>query len=280
MTHPAAGVPGAPPDPLVDAVGTRHVRAGDEARIVSIVPSITELLCDLGLADRLVARTGFCIHPRDTVRRIPKIGGTKDVDLDKLLALRPTHVIVNIDENRRETVDALRGHVPHIVVTHPLAPDDNVALYRLVGAIFSAEAAAESLVAQFQAALAAAQGAVASLARERVLYLIWRDPWMTVTRDTYVSRTLAVVGWDTMPERAEKRYPEVMLDAATLDGVASVMLSTEPYMFRERHVAELAAFPALAGRRVMLVDGEATSWYGSRAITGLGYLAQLRLRTA
>jgi len=97
---------------LVDAAGTEHVRAARNPRIVCLVPSITELLCDLGLAPALVGRTGF-LHPsRELVRRIPKLGGTKDVDLDKLRSLAPTHVIVNIDENRKEDAHALAGFVP------------------------------------------------------------------------------------------------------------------------------------------------------------------------
>ena len=117
----------APPDTR-DAAGTVHPAAGRDARIVSLVPSLTELVCDLGLADRLVGRTGFCIHPWETVRRIPKVGGTKDVDLAKLRVLEPTHVLLNVDENRRETAEALSEFVEHVIVTHPLRPRDNLAL--------------------------------------------------------------------------------------------------------------------------------------------------------
>ena len=114
--------------------------------------------------------------------------------------------------------------------------------------------------------------------RERVLYLIWRNPWMTVSRDTYLSRTLALAGWDTVPAAADARYPVVTLDAAQATGMDRVLLSSEPYRFRERHVAELGE---LLGRLctpppVTLIDGELTSWYGSRAIRGLDYLRELR----
>ena len=261
---------------MIDALGVRHPPAGRDARIVSLVPSITELVCDLGLAPRLVGRTGFCVHPRATLKGIPKIGGTKDVDLDALRALAPTHVIVNVDENRKETVDAIAGFVPHVVVTHPLAPRDNLALYQLIGGIFGREGEAEALCARFEAAFAETERAAAGFAPQRVLYLIWRDPWMTVSRDTYIARTLALVNWETVPEHAATRYPEVALDERTLGGVDLVLASGEPYMFRERHVAELAAMPALAGKRVALIDGEMTSWYGSRAIAGLVYLPRFR----
>jgi ABC-type Fe3+-hydroxamate transport system substrate-binding protein len=265
---------------LRDAAGTLHVPAAGDVRIVSLVPSITELAISLGLARHIVGRTGFCVHPRDVVRRIPKVGGTKDVDLDKVRALAPTHVIVNIDENLKETADALRAFVPHVIVTHPLAPEDNLALYRLIGGIFGTQAEAEDLCSRFEVALTEAKRAAAGFAPERVLYLIWRDPWMTVSRDTYISRTLALVHWNTVPIASPVRYPQLALGEAMLGNVDVVMLSSEPYRFAEKHVAELAAMRELAGKRVMLVDGEMTSWYGSRAIAGLKYLAALRARPA
>jgi len=261
---------------LVDAAGTRHAQARRDARIVSLVPSITELLCDLGLAAQLVGRTGFCVHPREVVRRIPKVGGTKDVDLDKLRALRPTHVILNIDENKKEHARSLAEFVPELIVTHPLAPIDNLALYRLIGGIFGREDQAEALCGEFEAAYAALQTAARAFPPGRVLYLIWKNPWMTVSRDTYVSRMLALVKWETVPAECSDRYPEIRLDSWVLDAADAVLLSSEPYSFREGHVAELRADPLLAKKRIALIDGAMTAWYGSRAIEGLGYLRRFR----
>ena len=133
-----------------DAVGTLHQRAGGAARIVSLVPSITELICELGLAGQLVGRSGFCVHPRDIVKAVPKVGGTKDVDLAKVRALAPTHVLLNIDENDKPAAAALAQFVPHLIITHPLGPLDNPPLYRLVGGIFGREQASEALCARFQ----------------------------------------------------------------------------------------------------------------------------------
>jgi ABC-type Fe3+-hydroxamate transport system substrate-binding protein len=255
---------------LVDALGVRHAPAGREARIVSLVPSITELVCSLGLSDRLVGRTGFCVHPAHTLRTIPKLGGTKDVNLEALRALRPTHVILNIDENEKPLAEALAGFIPHLVVTHPLAPLDNLALYRLIGGIFGAQAQAEALCARFLAAHQAL--AREHFATRRVLYLIWKDPWMTVSRDTYLSRTLALAGLRTLPQASPSRYPALGLDEPWLRDTELVLLSSEPYRFRDKHIAEISRIPALAGKPVHLIDGEMTSWYGSRAIGGLDYL--------
>ena len=261
---------------LVDAAGTRHGRAEDNARIVSLVPSITELVCDLGLAGQLVGRTGFCIHPRELVRSVRKVGGTKDVDLGKVRSMRPTHVILNVDENRKEDARALAEFVPGLVVTHPLSPLDNPALYRLIGGIFGREAEAESLCGRFEAAYEALRSSASALPAERVLYLIWRNPWMTVSRDTYVSHMLALVNWETVPPGEAERYPKIDLEGEALGQARTVLLSSEPFMFRERHLAELRALPALRGKRIALIDGEMTSWYGSRAIKGLAYLRRFR----
>lgn len=240
------------------------------------MPSLTELLFALGLGDRVVARTGFCVHPRDAVRRVPKVGGTKDVDLEALAATRPTHLVVNVDENRREDVDAARAFVPAVIVTHPLVPEDNRRLYALFGAVFDREAAARALAAEFDAALGELARATAGLPRERVLYLIWKAPWMTVARDTYVSATLARAGFDTLPEDADSRYPRIGDDDAAWRDADRILLSTEPYAFRPRDRDALAA---TSGKRVDLIDGEWTSWYGSRAIEGLRALARFRSGT-
>ncbi|MCW5772752.1 MAG: ABC transporter substrate-binding protein, partial [Rhodospirillaceae bacterium] len=142
------------PDPFVDAVGTRHAPAGPEARIACLVPSITELVFALGLGGRLVARTRFCIHPAAEVAAVPAIGGTKKVNLAKLEALAPTHVILNVEENTREMAAAIRAFVPHVIVTYPKHPADNPPLFRLLGAIFDRQADAAALSARFDAALA------------------------------------------------------------------------------------------------------------------------------
>jgi predicted Fe-S protein YdhL (DUF1289 family) len=238
------------------------------ARIVSLVPSITELLCDLGLAPQLVGRTGFCIHPWALVREIPKVGGTKDLKMEKIRELAPTHVVVNVDENRKEDAEAMAEFVPEVIVTHPLAPRDNLALYRQLGEAFGREGEAERLCAEFERAYAVA--ADGQRPQRDVLYLIWKDPWMTIAPQTYISQTLALFNWRTLPAEASERYPEV--DLADFAGVDHVLLSSEPFHFKQEHVAEVAAL--VPGAEVSLIDGEMTSWYGSRAIRGLEYLAR------
>ena len=250
-----------------DAVGKEH-QSDPQARIVSLVPSITELLCELGLAPQLVGRTGFCIHPQAVVRAIPKVGGTKDVNIEKIRKLAPTHVVVNIDENEKPTVDKLAEFVPHIVVTHPNTPRDNLALARLVGGVFCAQDKAEAWCAQFDAEYAT----LSKGAPRTMLYAIWQDPWMCVAPDTYIANMLAEIGWSVPLVGDGARYPRFEWSEELVRSIDGVLLSTEPYRFTEEHAD---ALEKQIGKPVQLVDGEMMSWYGSRALAGLRYLKEL-----
>jgi ABC-type Fe3+-hydroxamate transport system substrate-binding protein len=262
---------------LVDAMGTRHEAAAATARIVSLVPSITELLFDLELAGQIVGRTGFCTEPRDKVKKVAKVGGTKTIDVAKIKRLAPSHLVVNIDENPRPVIEDLARFVPHVIVTHPRGPADNLALYRLMGGIFNRQAQAEALCAAFSKVWDEVHVATRAWPRQRVLYLIWKSPWMTVSEDTYIARMLSAVGWDAWAPASPARYPSVDLTPENLARVDLVLLSSEPYSFSERHCAELLELmPQESRTRVALIDGAMTSWYGSRAIAGLKYLREFR----
>jgi ABC-type Fe3+-hydroxamate transport system substrate-binding protein len=249
-------------------------------RIISLVPSVTELVAALGLRSRLVGRTRFCIHPSAALVDVPIVGGTKDVRVERVRALAPTHVIVNVDENRRETVDALNEFVPHVIVTHPTCVRDNRALIDQLAAAFMNEPGvdgrARALGDEFEAELATTLAH--AWTPHDVLYLIWRDPWMTIARDTYISSMLDTVGWHTLPAlqggtAGASRYPRVDAGAAWLDGVERILLSSEPYPFAQRDVT--AARQLAPRATVGLIDGELVSWYGPRAAAGLRYLRQL-----
>ena len=232
------------PDVGVDAAGVGHAPAGPDARIVCLVPSITELLCDLGLAPQLVGRTGFCIHPREVVKAIPKVGGTKDVKLDRIRELAPTHVVVNVDENRLEDVEELATFVPSIVVTHPLGPLDNPSLYRLLGGDLRAGGRGGGAVCAVRRGPRGGHRARAARARRPL-------PDLARAVDDGLARHLhrtdarrSSAGRRCRPRR-EDRYPTVELPADGA-GVDLVLLPSEPYRFREKHVPELEA---LAPRR-------------------------------
>ena len=259
------------------------VRDEPMPRIASLVPSLTELVFALGLGERLVARTGFCVHPRDRVGVVAKVGGTKDVNLAKLRQLAPTHVLVNVDENRKETIDAIEAWgdaAPKIVVTHPRDPVDNLALVDQLAATFAGAPGLAEHAARLRDALAEALAAARAEGRpkRRVLYLIWHEPWMTVARDTYLSRMLARIGWQTLPDATggfagAARYPALAGSEPWLADVDEVLLSSEPFAFSAEHAQEAQGM--CPGARVRRVDGERLGWYGARAVAGLRYLRAL-----
>ncbi len=261
---------------LTDAIGQTHPVAGPAARIVSLVPSLTELVIDLGLAGSLVGRTRFCVHPAPDVEGIASVGGTKEIDMESLLALKPTHVLVNVDENPKEMADAITAEGIHVVVTHPLRVVDNRALYRLIGGIFGAEAAARALEAQFDAALANLADGTRGQPQRDVLYLIWRKPWMTVAPDTYIADMLALAGLISLDSGTDARYPEIALDEELLAGVDLVLFSTEPFPFQQKHLDAFRTDFPKHGTKARLIDAEMVSWYGSRAVRGLEYMVAFR----
>lgn len=263
----------------------RPAQQGRPLRIVSLVPSLTELLFELGLGQHVVGRTGFCVHPANAVRAVQKVGGTKSVDVDAVLALSPTHLIVNVDENERPTVERLARDVPEVVVTHPLKLADNLALYESFGERFGREHEARRLAQRFNNArqsLAAMQWP-----QRDAVYLIWKDPWMTVAPETYIADMLAQVGLRALAPESERRYPQIdwaqwpAWDSARLshgDSPAVVLFSSEPYRFSAQHAQAFAQQQGIDPQRCLLVDGEMLSWYGPRAIEGLHYLGVLRAR--
>lgn len=246
------------------------------ARIVSLVPSLTELVFDLGLGSHLVGRTHYCVHPADKLAAVPSLGGTKKIKMDRLAEVGATHVLVNIDENPKELAAEIAATGCKVVVTHPNAPEDNPDLYRLIGALFGAETMAAEMCNRFDQALVDLKRAAENAPPRRVLYLIWKDPWMTISQDTYIARTLDLINWHTVGGDPANRYPEVDM-ADILAQTDLVLFSTEPYAFGERELAEFQQeFPQ---PQALLIDGEMTSWYGSRAIKGLAYLRDYLAKT-
>lgn len=263
--------------PLTDYLG-HNFEPSPDARVLSLVPSLTELLYDLGLEDRLVGRTQYCIHPADRIDAIPSVGGTKKIKMSRVRDLAPTHALLNVDENPREMAEMLDGMGIRTVVTHPMHPDDNIGLYRLVGGLFGAGVRSERLVADYQTARTALLENK-TFAPRRVLYLIWQSPWMAISADTYIANMLSLVNWHVATPGADPelagdaaRYPEIHIDEGALADIDLVLFSTEPFAFTQANIEAFRAdFPAHA-HKAQLIDGEMTSWYGSRAIQGLGYL--------
>ena len=259
---------------ITDSAGRPHLPA-PTPRILSLVPSLTELVFDLGLGDYLVGRTAFCVHPANEIKKIKSVGGTKQVNWTKVEAAAPTHALVNIDENPKELAEALEQRGIEVIVTHPISPSDNIELFKMMGALFERETAANQLIERFLKSQKHLTAQVEGLPNLDVLYLIWQAPHMTVSRDTYISKMLASIGWRTLGHDETCRYPEVAEDSALFNQADKILFATEPFPFKQQHLDEFANQHPKLKDRLMIVDGEMLSWYGSRAINGLSYLTTL-----
>ncbi len=227
-------------------------------RIVSLVPSLTEALAALGLDAETVGITRFCVHPAGWKQRKAVVGGTKGTDPARVLALAPDLVVANREENDRAPVEALAAAGVPVWLSDIATVADALDALRSLGRVSARAAEGDALAARVADAFA---GVPPPPRPVRAVYLIWRDPWMTVGADTIVHDVLARTGVaNAFGDRA--RYPAVTPDEIRAADPDVVMLSSEPYPFAAKHVAEVQALAPRA--RVVLVDGEAFSWYGPR----------------
>lgn len=239
-------------------------------RIVSLVPSQTELLYTLGLEEEVVGVTRFCIHPEAWRRSKTRVGGTKDADVSRIRSLQPDLVIANKEENLLETVSEIRTFCPvwtSDVSDIPQALDMILSIGRLVGRERESKELIDGLIPLSAMRLVPC--------RRRAAYLIWKDPWMAAGGDTFIHDMMRCAGLSNAFEH-RSRYPSLTLDEMSETSPDLILLSSEPYPFRERHVEELKkSFPRTD---VTLVDGEMFSWYGSRMLRSIPYLESLRER--
>ena len=210
--------------------------------------------------------------------RKPKVGREKDPDLQKIRALAPDLVIANVEENRRDVVEGLRAEGVPVWVTFPRTVAAGIGLIRELGELTGVSEAADALARPLEARLAATVERAASRERARVFCPVWRDPWMTIGRDTYVHDMLAVCGGDNIFADRPERYPTVTLEAVRSARPDVILLPDEPYRFRKVHLPDFARFPeipAVRAGRVRFVDGKLLSWYGARIGAALDRLPAL-----
>jgi ABC-type Fe3+-hydroxamate transport system substrate-binding protein len=263
---------------LTDASGVAMSSDRPRQRIVSLIPSTTETLCALGLADALVGVTVYCREPAAITRTKTRVGGEKDPDLDAIRALAPDLVIANIEENRAADVETLRGWGIPVWVTYPRTVDGAVAMIRDLGAVTGAHDAAAAMLGEIEPLLARVRAATASRPPAPVFYAIWRDPYMTVNGDTYVHDVLSVCGARNVFAEATGRYPAVTLDDVAARRPSVIVLPDEPFRFREIHKRDFdryADVPAVRDGRVVLVDGKPFTWHGPRLAEALRTLPRL-----
>lgn len=256
----------------VDASGVPLAPGGPPRRIVSLVPSTTETLCALGLGQALVGVTVYCREPRPVVAGKTRVGGEKDPDLDRIRALAPDLVVANIEENRREDVAALRAAGIPVWVTYPRTVLDGIAMVRELGQVTGTEARAAEIAGELERLYREAAEAAAARPPVAVFYPIWREPWMTINRDTYVHDLLQVCGGRNVFADHPERYPRITLDEVAARRPEVILLPDEPFRFRRAHLRDFAPYrevPAVAAGRIRLVDGKPFSWHGPRIADAL-----------
>jgi ABC-type Fe3+-hydroxamate transport system substrate-binding protein len=240
-------------------------------RIVSLVPSSTETLASLQLAERVVGRTRYCVHPRPWVDGLPVVGGTKDPDLRALAALHPDLIVANEEENRPEQFPALAAIAP-LWVAFPRDVDGALDdLLRMAAALGAGEAG-EALASRIAAARLRARAAVAGRRPFRYACLVWRRPWRAAGPDTFASALLAELGGINVVPGGKARYPAVTVEELEAAAPDLVLLPSEPYDFRREHAADLGGLAS----RARLVDGQLMFWHGARLELAFPYLARLQ----
>lgn len=249
-------------------MGNRVQCTDSSLRIVSLVPSQTELLFDLGLDSEVVGITKYCIHPPHWQQEKMIVGGTKNVELTKIKSLQPNLIIGNKEENTKDAILTLQQNYP-VWMSDIQSFDDAMAMIEGVGLLVDRQEKAKSITAAIRAQLAS----LTTRPKKRVLYLIWRKPWMGAGTDTFIDSMLGKIGLENALQRP--RYPE--LSDAQIEHLQAevVLLSSEPYPFKEKHIAEIQKL--LPESKILLVDGEMFSWYGSRLLQAAAYFNTLAL---
>jgi ABC-type Fe3+-hydroxamate transport system substrate-binding protein len=256
----------------VDASGVLVELARPPRRIVSLVPSTTELLCALGLEDALVGVTVYCVEPRDVVREKTRIGGEKNPDLEKIQALDPDLVVANVEENRREDIDRLRAWSIPVWVAYPRTVAEGIGFIGELGALTGAEVRARALLQELEPLHERVRAAWARRPPAAVFYPIWRGPYMTINASTYIHDMLRVCGGRNIFADRPERYPTVTLDEVAALQPEVILLPDEPFRFRRAHLADFDAYPdvpAVRDGRIHLVDGKPFSWHGPRIAEAL-----------
>lgn len=258
---------------LTDQLGVEHKFEAVPKRIVSLVPSQTELLYDLGLEDSIVGITKFCVHPVHFKATKTVVGGTKNVKFDKIKALQPDIIIANKEENTREIVEQLSEICP-VWVTDIYNIEDNNRMIEDFGAIFNKRTNATKWVDKINFALSEFQKFVADKPVKKAAYFIWANPYMVAGGNTFINEMLKLNHFANIYEDKNGRYPEVELKKMRLEGDPDfVFLSSEPYPFKDEHAFEIGRFTHHA--KTVFVDGEMFSWYGSRLVKAFDYFKLL-----
>jgi len=256
---------------IIDQTGHLVNTENTFSRIVSIVPSQTELLFYLGLKNQIVGRTRFCIHPKNEVKQVKSVGGTKTLNLETLAKLKPNLIIANKEENSKEQIEWLRERF-QVYTSDILNLEHAWQMIADIGVITNTQIESKNVLDKIKLSFATLPKYTGSVA-----YFIWNNPLMVAANGTFINDLLQSIGLRNVFENAE-RYPQTTKDELIERKPDYVFLSSEPYPFKQKHIDELQAL--LPNAQVLLVDGEMFSWYGSRLLYAAAYFKNLNLKLA
>lgn len=261
---------------LIDQLETVHQFENAPIRIISLVPSQTELLYDLGLEDSIVGITKFCVHPFHLKSTKTIVGGTKNVNFEKIKALQPDLIIANKEENTKEIVEELKT-ICTIWVTNIITIEDNLKMIADFGKIFNKRTEAQKWIDKITFAHNDFKEFIKHKSIKKVAYFIWANPYMVAGNNTYINELLKLNNFDNIYQKHDERYPEIIIQKIRIQGDPDlVLLSSEPFPFKDEHAFELGRFTHHA--TTIFVDGEYFSWYGSRLLKAFSYFKTIHER--
>ncbi|HEY4876975.1 MAG TPA: helical backbone metal receptor [Puia sp.] len=237
-------------------------------RIISIVPSQTELLYDLGLDEEIIGITKFCVHPEKWFHSKTKVGGTKQLNLKIIHELKPDLIIANKEENTKEQIDELEKYFP-VWISDIKTLNDALSMISSVGEITRMQTAAQKIISLINKNFAELKPKTNKI---KTAYFIWRNPYMVAGGDTFINDIMNYCGFDNIFANIE-RYPQSNVEELLIKNCKLLLLSSEPFPFKQKHIEELQS--QLSGVKIILVDGEMFSWYGSRLIHAPLYFSRL-----
>lgn len=256
-----------------DLLGNQFQFETSPKRIVSLVPSQTELLFDLGLEEQIVGITKFCVHPFHFKSTKTIVGGTKNVKFDKIKALQPDIIIANREENTQEMVEELQTICP-VWVTNIVTIEDNLQMIIDFGKLFNKRVEAQKWLDKISFGLNDFRQFISDKEVQKVAYFIWANPYMVAGKDTFINELLKLNKFDNIYANREERYPEVIVQKMRIQGDPEIVfLSSEPFPFNDEHAFELGRFTHHA--KTVFVDGEMFSWYGTRLLKAFDYFKLL-----
>ncbi|MCJ1807044.1 helical backbone metal receptor [Flavobacterium covae] len=262
-----------------DQIGNQHNLETTPKRIVSLVPSQTELLYDLGLENKIVGITKFCVHPFHFKSTKTIVGGTKNIKFDKIKELKPDIIICNKEENTQEIVQELSSICP-VWVTDIYTLEDNNKMIEDFGKLFNVRTESQKWIDKINFLKNDFLHFIENYEKQTVAYFIWGKPYMTAGRNTFINHLLEINKLENIYATNDKypeRYPEVIVQKMRIQGDPDlIFLSSEPYPFKDEHAFELGRYSHHA--KTVFVDGEMFSWYGSRLVKAFDYFKKLRLR--